>query len=204
MKETNKSKLSLAIALYLAANVNFLPADAMTTSDIGFDGKNIFEVYYYGEEDSGNALAKTYFKEFDGNPLVYTLKDDIKAGLNQAFKQWADILGPGAKNKKPVQFFVGTNDVVNASAYSESKAYGVKTKNPNFLHSAIQNGADIEWIDTIDSLRDGSEKNSAARGIGGIIIGQNIGVDESDGRYGFVAPKDLLPVAQEMKLGDRG
>ena len=199
MKKPNKSKLSLAVALYLAVSVNFSAADAMTTSDVGFNGNNIFEIYYYGAEDSGNELAKTYFKEFDGNPLVYTLKDDIKAGLNEAFRQWAEILGPGAKNKKPVQFFVGTNDVVNASAYSESKTYGVKTRNPNFLHNAIQNGADVEWIDTIDSLRDGSEKNSAARGFGGIIIGQNIGVDQGDGRYGFVANSDLLPVAQDMK-----
>ena len=33
----------------------------------------------------------------------------------------------------------------------------------------------------------------------GIIIGQNIGVDQGDGRYGFVANSDLLPVAQDMK-----
>ncbi|MBO6305025.1 MAG: autotransporter domain-containing protein [Selenomonadaceae bacterium] len=199
MKKSHKSKLSLAIALYLAASVNFSHTDAMTTSDVGFNGNNLFEIYYYGAEDSENASAKTYFKEFDGNPLVYTLKDDIKGGLNEAFRQWAEILAPGAKNKKPVQFFVGTNDVANAGAYSESKTYGVKTRNPNFLHDAIQNGADVEWIDTIDSLRDGSEKNSAARGFGGIIIGQNIGVDEGDGRYGFVANSDLLPVAQDMK-----
>ena len=45
MKKPNKRKLSLAVALYLAASVNFSAADAMTTSDVGFDGKNIFEIY---------------------------------------------------------------------------------------------------------------------------------------------------------------
>ena len=114
MKKSNKSKLSLAVALYLAASVNFSAVDAMTTSDVGFNGKNIFEIYYYGAEDSDNELVVNHFTEFDTarfrftKPLVYTLKDDIKEGLNQAFKQWAEILEPGAKNKKPVQYFVVT------------------------------------------------------------------------------------------------
>ena len=198
MKKTNRSKLSLAIAIYLAASVNFSSADAMTTSDVGFNGKNIFEIYYYGAEDAGNEFAKDCFRSSDGNPLVYTLKDDIKAGLNEAFRQWAEILGPGAKNKKPVQYFVGTNDAVNASALSLSRTYGVSTGNPNFLHDAIQNGSNIEWIETIDSIIDGSDQNSAARGFGRILIGQNIGKNEGDGRYGFVTSKALLPVAQEM------
>ena len=198
MKKSNKSKLSLVIALYLAASVNFSAVDAMTTSDVGFDGKNIFEIYYYGAEDAGNESAKNYFKTFEGNPLVYTLKDDIKAGLNESFRQWAEILGPGAKNNKPVQFFVGTSDVTNAFARSNSRTYGFNTNNPNFLHDAIQNGSNIEWIETIDSIMDGSEQNSAARGFGSIIIGQKLGTDEGDGRYGFVTPKGLLPVPQEM------
>ncbi|MBR3622547.1 MAG: autotransporter domain-containing protein [Selenomonadaceae bacterium] len=198
MKKPNKSKLALAIAFYFAASVNFSPADAMTTSDVGFDGKNIFEIYYYGAEDAGNESAKNYFETFGGNPLVYTLKDDIKAGLNESFRQWAEILGPGAKNNKPVQFFVGTSDVTNAFARSNSRTYGVNTNNPNFLHDAFQNGSNIEWIETIDSIMDGSEQNSAARGFGSIIIGQNLGKNEGDGRYGFVTPNALLPVAQEM------
>ena len=87
MKKPNKSKLSLAIALYLAASVNFSAVDAMTTSDVGFDGKNIFEIYYYGAEDAGTEFAKEFFRTSDAdvNPLVYTLKDDIKAGLNESF-----------------------------------------------------------------------------------------------------------------------
>jgi len=198
MKKPNKSKLALTIALYLAASVNFSAVDAMTTSDVGFNGKNIFEIYYYGAEDAGNEAAKTYFKTSDEKPLVYTLTDDIKAGLNESFRQWAEILGPGAKNKKPVQYFVGTNDEMNATARSDSKTYGVETGNPNFLHDAIQNGSNIEWIETIDSLMDGSDQNSAARGFGIIRIGQNLGKDEGDGRYGFVTPEVLLPVAQEM------
>ncbi|MBO6305732.1 MAG: autotransporter domain-containing protein [Selenomonadaceae bacterium] len=198
MKKSNKSKLSLVIALYLAASVNFSAVDAMTTSDVGFDGKNIFEIYYYGAEDAGNESAKNYFKTFEGNPLVYTLKDDIKAGLNESFRQWAEILGPGAKNNKPVQFFVGTSDVTNAFARSNSRTYGFNTNNPNFLHDAIQNGSNIEWIETVDSIVDGSHQNSAAIGFGRVLIGQNIGKDEGDGRYGFVTSKALLPVAQEM------
>ena len=204
MKKPNKSKLSLAIALYFAASVNFSPADAMTTSDVGFNGNNIFKIYYYGAEDSDNEPVVNYFTEFDTarfrftKPLVYTLKDDIKEGLNQAFKQWAEILEPGAKNKKPVQYFVVTNDVHNASARSESQTYGVNTGNPDFLRDAIQNGSNIEWLETIDSIVDSSSQNSAARGYGIIIIGQNMGKDEGDGRYGFVTPKGLLPVAQEM------
>ena len=203
MKKPNKSKLSLAVALYLAASVNFSAVDAMTTSDVGFDGKNIFEIYYYGAEDAGNVAAKSYFDTFSTEEgiesLVYTLKDDIKTGLDNAFRQWAEILGPGAKNKNPVQYFVGTNNRENASAGSNSTTYGVRSENPNHLHDALQNGADIEWIESLESLMDESALPPAACGFGEIIIGQNLGLNENDGRYGFVATPIPKPVPTEMR-----
>ena len=202
MKKTRTGKLAFAVALYLATACPIPAAEAMTASPVGYDGRSLFEIYYYGAEDADNFAAKSFFKSFSREPgiepLVYTLQDDIKARLDSAFMQWAEILGPGAKNKNPVQYFVGTNNRENASASSVSATYGVQTENPNHLHDALQNGADIEWIESLDSLMDESAPPPAAHGFGGIIIGQNLGINENDGRYGFVAPLSPKPVATEM------
>lgn len=198
-----KAKLALAVAAYLAVACYIPDAEAMTTSRVDYDGKPLFEIYYYGAEDAGNVAAKSYFNAFSTEKgiesLVYTLKDDIKTGLDNAFRQWAEILGPGAKNKNPVQYFVGTNNRENASASSLSTTYGERSENPNHLHDALQNGADIEWIESLESLMDESALPPAACGFGGIIIGQNLGLNENDGRYGFVATPIPKPVPTEMR-----
>ncbi|MBR3623599.1 MAG: autotransporter domain-containing protein [Selenomonadaceae bacterium] len=197
MKKPSKRNLALAVAFYLAAAGNFSNSYAMETHSIGYNGNNIFNVYYYGADDAKNDYARAFFKDFGGNPLVYNLSSDIKNGLNKAFEEWAEILGPGVKNKKPVQYFVGTNDAANASAYSDSRAYGTVTANPDYLHDALQNGTEIAWLENVDTMRNGEDKTIAKLGAGGIIIGQNIGEDQGDGNYGFTYNKDRLPVAKE-------
>ena len=189
-------RLAAAILLHLAIVGGAGQACAMTSSRIDYNSNPVFEVYYYGAEDADNASAKAFFGQFAGaNPLAYTLTDNIKTGLDAAFNQWAEILGPGARNKKPVQYFVGTNTVQNAGAIGFSKRNGEDTNNPNYLHAALQNGTEIQWIENIDALAE----NVPAQGYGGIYIGQNIGVNEEDGQYGFTAINTPIPVAQEMK-----
>lgn len=65
--------------------------------DIGWDGKTLFNIKYYGasdytEERSGffQRLANKGY-----SVLNYDLTSDIKSGLNKAFKWWAEIFQSG-------------------------------------------------------------------------------------------------------------
>lgn len=90
-------------------------------------------------------------------PLSYTLNNNIRVGLDNAFKQWAELLGPGARNQKPVQYFVGTIGEVNAFAVSYSFTEGRGQEfidDPNNLHDALKNGTAIEWLPGAGSFMD--------------------------------------------------
>ncbi len=194
-----KQRLAAAILLHLAIAGGAGQVWAMTSSQISHEGRPLFSVNYYGAEDEDNDAAMDFFAQFGSqttDTLAYTLTDNIKAGLDNAFRQWAEMLGPGAQNRKPLQYFVGTNDIQNAGALSFSQRGNVDTNNPNYLHAALQKGAKIQWLDSIEALNDASAMN---RGYGGIYLGQNIGVNEGDGGYGFTAINRPIPIAQEMK-----
>lgn len=198
--KTGKRKLLLACLLYLAGSASMPIAQAMSTSYIGYGGRNIFAVYYYGAEDAGNAAAGEFFYSPHYESLVYTLKDDIKRGINNAFSQWTELLKPGLKNTVPVQYFVGTtNEQMNANAYTLSRINRKWTDNPNYLMEALQKGTKIKWMATIADTLDDDED---AWGIGRICIGQNMGIDEGDGRYGWTASEYPIPVAQSMTSVD--
>lgn len=196
-KKTAGRRLAAAILLHLAIVGGAGQACAMTSSRIDHNGSPMFEVYYYGAEDAdANPSTKEFFGQFiTKGPLDYNLTPNIKTGLDAAFRQWAEILEPGSRNKMPVQYFVGTSTIENAGAIGFSRSNGVDTDNPNYLHDALQNGTQIQWIDNIDALAE----NVPAQGYGGIYIGQNIGVNEEDGQCGFTAINTPIPVAQEMK-----
>lgn len=194
MKKSFKRKLTLAVALYLSVACP-TAVYASSTSEISYNGKDMFKVYYYGEEDVENLYAESIFSAMTGSAneaLCYTLKDDIKAGLDYAFEEWAEIIGPRARNKKPLEYFVGTNDVQNASATSDSFSYGKQTFNPHYLRAALQDGTEITQLGGIEGLDLRVVGNYPATGYGRIIIGQNISPDKGDGRYGFSAMPPLL------------
>mgnify|MGYP002624640585 CR=1 FL=1 len=193
--QKNKRNLMLACLLYLTGCTTLPTAQAMTTETIGYGGKDIFAVYYYGAEDKENTAARNFFAQLGKEPLCYTLTDDLKHGLGQAFLQWAEIIGPGVKNTVPVQYFVGTFSDVNAMATAVSyDNTGTYTENPHYLHMALQNGTAIKWLTGIETLPD----DSLPLGIGKIIIGKNLGVDKGDGRYSLVAYGKPIPLAQAM------
>lgn len=196
-KPSKKQKLVAAILLHLIIGGSFGQADAMTSSQIDHNGKPMFEVYYYGHEDAGTPAAQ--FFEGMKNPgiLSYTLNDNLRAEVDNAFRQWAELLGPGAKNKKPVQYFVSTYDAVNAfaSGFSSTEGKGEDfDNNPNNLHDALQNGTAIEWLPGAEVLTDNPH---GRRGFGVIGIGKYMGIDKNDGQYGWTTGASV-PVSQEM------
>ena len=155
------------------------PAEAVEQFDIGWDGKTLFNVKYYGVGDRNETRAMI-FKGNGTKGLNYDLSSDLKSGLNKAFKWWAEILGPGANISQPAQYFVGTNNDRNAGANAIQSKY-------NFA-DIFQSGQIVPYIDNIDDTennKDYYESNGCA--FGHIIIGQYLSPDTlNDGNYGWI------------------
>lgn len=67
---------------------------------------------YYGIENKNENLDYLFGgEEIKFHVLNYNLSKDIKVGLNDAFKWWAEILEHGANMNQSFQYFVGTYDV---------------------------------------------------------------------------------------------
>ena len=174
-------------------------AEAVEQFNIDWDGKNIFNVKYYGASDYTATRAMLFQDGVEnelGNTihgLNYDLTNDIKTRLNEAFKWWAEILGPGANISQPAQYFVGTYSEANAGATPLSLINGTDTTNPNLFKEIFQSGQNVTQYDDIadiimnmENLNASSNDNTA---FGRIIIGQYLALDESnDGGYGFIKP----------------
>ncbi|MBE6075330.1 MAG: hypothetical protein E7202_12600 [Selenomonas ruminantium] len=59
-KRAKRQKLAVAILLQLAVWGSFGQVEALTTSWIDDDGKPMFAVYYYGQEDRGTPAVKLF------------------------------------------------------------------------------------------------------------------------------------------------
>lgn len=165
------------------------------------DGKKIFDVQYYGVEDKNESLEEFFGGENKNiRVLNYNLPKDIKIGLNEAFQWWAEILGQGAKNTQPVQYFVGTYDVVNADAQSISLIDGKIFENPNLLREAIQNGKNLKKFSNLTNEKDLEEMDNGEVGFGCIRIGENLGINDNDGNFGWTNfDYYAYPLAQAMR-----
>ncbi len=183
----------------LAMGVQFgNTVSAMERVSISWGGRQIFDVQYYDVEDGNAAIKDFYAKTKAPNTFVYNLKSDIKDGLNKAFYWWAELLGPGAKINQPVQYFVNTSDFVNAAAMSRSLLHGNDGRNPDRFAEIIQKGRVVPYYNNLNDLV--NDNTSPEQAFGLILIGENLGVNENDGRYGWVnAPYYALPLAQSMR-----
>ncbi len=201
MKKFLSARKKKAIIATVAAGICLSGgnAEAVEQFNIDWDGKTIFNVKYYGASDY---TAKRAMLFNDGvkndlrntiHGLNYDLTNDIKTRLNEAFKWWAEILGPGANISQPAQYFVGTYSEANAGATPLSLINGTDTTNPNLFKEIFQSGQNVTQYDDIDdfiinmeNLNASSNDNTA---FGRIIIGQYLALDESnDGGYGFIKP----------------
>ena len=163
-----------------------LSASAMEDVPINWDGKQLFDVQYYGTEDKVAGLEKFFGSEdFDLKPEEM-LTASIKSGLNKAFLWWSEILAPGMILNQPAQYFVGTYSIQNADASSKSNLNNLETRNPNLFAEIFQRGRVVDYFsDAMDALakKDSGQISQEAYGL--IHIGQNLGVDTGDGQYGF-------------------
>ena len=181
LSSKKKKSLISAVTAGICFSGIFLPesAEAVEQFNIDWGGKTLFNVKYYGASDY-NATRAGFFIGNSTAGLVYDLSSDLKSGLNKAFKWWAEILGPGANISQPAQYFVGTNNEMNASAMAFQSKY-------NFL-DIFQSGQTVPQFNDIDDYLDNEDyykKNGYA--FGRIIIGQYLSPDTSnDGNYGWI------------------
>ncbi|MBR2773375.1 MAG: autotransporter outer membrane beta-barrel domain-containing protein [Selenomonadaceae bacterium] len=184
-----------------------MSASAMETYSIGWDGKQLFEVQYYGTDDKTDITTSFFKQDDDLSPaaiLAYNLTPNMKAGLNKAFYWWAEILAPGAFVNQPAQYFVGNYTIPNAGAISISKLHGAETKNPNLFTEIFQNGRVVDrFANATDYMNKKALGSIAQEAYGLIHIGQNLGINEGDGEYGWINTYYYaFPIAQAMKSED--
>ena len=108
MKKNLSARKKKAILSAMVAGFCFsgpvLPqtAEAVEQFNIGWDGKTVFNVKYYGQSDY-TARRASFFQDgetsngFTIHALNYDLTSAIKTRLNEGFRWWAEILGPGGQ-----------------------------------------------------------------------------------------------------------
>ncbi|MBR4014918.1 MAG: hypothetical protein IKI88_01775, partial [Anaerotignum sp.] len=176
------------------------PAEAVEQFNIDWDGKTLFNKKYYGSSDYTPKRA-SFFQE---NALTYDLTSDVKSRLNDAFRWWAEILGPGANLSEPVQYFVGTIDKANAGAISLSTRNGKLTRNPDLFKELFQSGQRVKQFNNLEDVPYDSPTQKVLTtddmAVGLVGIGQYIGTGpEGDGGYGFIRPDYYAsPMAQSI------
>lgn len=165
----------------------------MDEYNIDWNGKNLFRVQYYGIDDTSDSsmgFLKTVYDQ--GTWLGWNLSDNLKEALNTAFNWWAEIIGPGANISQPAQVFVATNDEQNAFALSRSYKYGTEHYNPNLYHAIFQNAQEVTQFNNISEIPYIKNEDDVVLtdleniGYGMIGIGQNMGVNENNGDYGWI------------------
>ena len=182
-----------------------LSASAMENIPIYWGDKQIFDVQYYGTEDSTEFTRDFYTNTLGGRvDFFYNFTPEIKASLNRAFLWWAEIIGPGAMNNQPVQYFVKPDFIANASAQTMNvlnNDYDRCIYNPDWLAEIIQNGRLVPYYSDLNAMI--TDIASPEKAFALIALGQNIGINENDGNYGWINPPYYaLPLPQSMKHVD--
>lgn len=203
MKNFLSKKKKALISAVVALGFSFFSfqADAMEQFFIESDGKKIFDVQYYGIEDKNENLGHLFGgDETNFRVLNYNLSKDIKLGLNDAFKWWAEILGTGANMNQPVQYFVGTYDATNADAQSVSLKDGEISDNQALFREIIQDGKTVQTISDLTKDEEIAKILEGEAAFGLIRIGENIGINDNDGNYGWANYSYYAyPLAQAMR-----
>ena len=217
MKKNLSARKKKAILSAMVAGFCFsgpvLPqtAEAVEQFNIGWDGKTVFNVKYYGQSDY-TARRASFFQDgetsngFTIHALNYDLTSAIKTRLNEGFRWWAEILGPGANLSEPVQYFVGTSDVANAGAISLSTRNGKETKNPDLFKELFQRGQRVKQFNNLEDVPYNSPTQEVFTtddmAVGLVVIGQYVGTSPvDDGGYGFVKPEYYASPTPQNILG---
>lgn len=194
----NKKKKAAILAAAMSLGVGS-QVSAMERVPIMWNGKQLFEVQYYGAEDRTDVLKEIFQKASDGSILPYTLTANIKDGLNKAFYWWAEILGPGVIINQPAQYFVATISERSANASSMSLMNGDLIRNPDLFSEIFQNGRIVPYFSTATEVAT-IEAPLEPIAFGTIHFGQNLGINENNGQYSFVnMDYYAFPLPKEMK-----
>lgn len=170
--------LSALVALSLMAGG---VAEARDHSVISYNGYDVFDILYYDKADKGD-WTERFWKSTTNEVLVYNFSADIKNWVNNAGRQWAEILSPGiASMKQPAQLIVGNSNNNNAltNYYNYDKGHVTVTNN---FKNIFQAGKEQAYIDFSDEKAFNELSNI---GFGPIYIGQYCGADKNDGNYGW-------------------
>ena len=206
LKKISKN-IKRRIAKALAAAFVFVSpftASAMEKVPISWNDKQIFEVQYYGTGDKNDTVINFFDPNSAKNMLVYNLTPSLKQGLNKAFYWWAEILAPGVNLNQPAQYFVGTYEEQNADAMSFSIINDKDTQNPFLFGEIFQRGRVVEHFKSANEAEQAFHTgNTYPAAFGRIRIGQNMGINENDGEYGWMnMTYYALPLAQALKADD--
>ena len=204
LSASKKKAILYAVAAGICVSGAVLPqpAEAVEQFNIDWDGKTLFNIKYYGSSDYTARRASF----FEPNALTYDLTSDVKSRLNDAFRWWAEILGPGANLSEPVQYFVGTIDKANAGAISLSTRNGKLTRNPDLFKELFQSGQRVKQFNNLEDVPYDSPTQKVLTtddmAVGLVGIGQYIGTGpEGDGGYGFVKPEYYASPTPQNILG---
>ena len=202
---------AVAAGICVSGTVLPQPAEAVEQFNIDWDGKTLFNIKYYGSGDY-TARRASFFQDgetingFTIHALNYDLTSAIKTRLNDAFRWWAEILGPGANLSEPVQYFVGTSDVANAGAISLSTRNGKETRNPDLFKELFQSGQRVKQFNNLEDVPYDSPTQKVLTtddmAVGLVGIGQYVGTSPvDDGGYGFVKPEYYASPTPQNILG---
>ncbi len=176
--KNRKRCLSALVALALTVGG---VAEAWDHSVVSYNDHVVFDILYYDKADKGNWTEK-FWENANNKLLVYDFSADIKNWVNNAGRQWAEILYPGISSmKQPAQLIVGNGNNNNAFTkyYNYDKGYVTVINN---FKNIFQAGKEQAYIDFSNEKAFNELSNI---GFGPICIGQYCGADKNDGNYGW-------------------
>ena len=129
-------------------------AQAVETRTISGGGTDMFSVHYLEAAEHTGIFEPDADEETGEKDVPYTLNDYIKSGVDSGVQYWADILGAGSQQKKPVDVYVHSKEQYqNASAGQINLEKGKPVDNNNWSE-AILSGRVLADIDLLNAEDD--------------------------------------------------
>ncbi|ORT98960.1 hypothetical protein D081_2325 [Anaerovibrio sp. JC8] len=170
---------------------------AMTTEVVNWGDKEMVELDILAEKEGFVYNKNT--KEYLAGPAEYNLSETLKQALKDGTSYWADVLGPGSKNKNPWQIIVITK-LKYGNALASAKNFIADDK--HIVH-------DSESVFVMDQLQDGKQLNdvrllnqalppAGEYGFSVVTIGDNLGAAREGAERGWWMDKDtVLPTNEQ-------
>ena len=195
---------ALALSAFLLGKTGTC-ALAVDTVTISGGGKDMFSMHFLEAAECVEVFEPGENEE-TGKPYeAYTPDDYIRSGIESGAQYWADIIGAGAKLKKPVDVYVhGEEKLQNASAGQGNFEEG-KSVNNNAWDEAIQNGRVLAEVNLMNAKVDAKTSTVTIDGvpvnnygIANLTVGDNFGAArEGASRGWWTGPLSTLPDGEQ-------